>query len=79
MIAALLLAAGCARTREQSRSPAHDHTAAGASAALTRPLLSVPPAVKTEHEHLHHELEGGVGFVAEGCCAHPGAAQVVRP
>ncbi len=62
MIAALLLAAGCARTQEQRRNPSRDHRAPepDASAAPTHSLLSVPPSVRAEHEHLHHELEAAL-------------------
>jgi hypothetical protein len=60
VIAALLLAAGCARTQEQRHSPSHDHLPPEASAALAHSSLSVPPAIKIEHEHLHHELEAAL-------------------
>jgi hypothetical protein len=60
MAALLLLTAGCAKMQEKSQSPTHDHLAAGASSAAAHTLLSVPPAIKTEHEHLHHELEAAI-------------------
>jgi hypothetical protein len=62
VIAAVLLAAGCARTPEQRGSPSHDHLSAGpeASTAIAHSLLSVPSAIKAEHEHLHHELETAI-------------------
>lgn len=58
--ALLLLTAACAKVQEESQSPTHDHLAFGASGAVAHSLLSVPPAIKTEHEHLHHQLDAAI-------------------
>ena len=58
--ALLLLTAGCATTRETGQGTAHDHPAPGASGAATQSLLAVPAAIRTEHEHLHHELDAAI-------------------
>jgi len=61
LIASLLLVtAGCAKMPEKSQSPTHDHLALGASSAVAHSLLSVPPAIKAEHQHLHQELDAAI-------------------
>lgn len=55
MSALLLLFVAACSSNEATRQE-HEHT----SRALTHSELSVPLAIKTEHEHLHHELEAAV-------------------
>jgi len=57
--ALLLFTVGCAKMQEKGQSPTHDHLSPIASAA-EHSLLSVPPAIKTEHGHLHHELDAAL-------------------
>jgi hypothetical protein len=57
--AVALSAAGCASTQEaRGREPGH--VASDTPGALTESPLAVPPAIRTEHEHLHDQLEAAI-------------------
>jgi hypothetical protein len=54
----LLLLAACSSNQEATRQ--EHELSSHTSSALKHSGLSVPLAIKTEHEHLHHELEAAV-------------------
>ena len=55
----LLFVAACSSNQEVTRQE-HDELSSHTSSARKNSGLSVPPAIRVEHEHLHHELEAAV-------------------
>jgi hypothetical protein len=60
MSAVLLLFAAACSSNQQATQQVHNEPSSHTSSALKHSKLSVPPAIRAEHEHLHHELEAAV-------------------
>lgn len=55
----LLFAAACSSNQEANRQE-HDELSSHTTSALKHSRLTVPPAIRVEHEHLHHQLQAAV-------------------
>jgi hypothetical protein len=60
MFAMLMLFATACSSNQPATHQAHNEPSSFRSGGLTHSGLSVPPAIRTEHEHLHHEMEAAV-------------------
>jgi hypothetical protein len=79
MIAAALLAmAGCTNSQSLDRRE-HRHIDPHASDGLAQSRLAVPPAIKIEHEHLHHGLEAALASGGKTAAAAREVADVLLP
>ena len=60
VVLVLLSAGGCASSQAEARQRGHDHAVSGTPATASNDGLAVPAAIRTEHEHLHHQLAAAV-------------------
>lgn len=76
--ALLMLAVACAsgQSRAQERAQGESHAHAPAS---SQPALAVPASIRTEHQHLHHQLEAAVAAGGKTGEAAKAVADVLGP
>jgi hypothetical protein len=77
-IAALLFAIGSVSWQSQAKEPEHVESHAQASAP-GQPTLAVPAAIRTEHQHLHHQLEAAIAAGGKTGAAAKAVADVLGP
>jgi hypothetical protein len=76
--AALSVVVGCTSSQTLDRRE-HRHIESHASDKLARSGLGVPPAIKIEHEHLHHQLETALASGGKTGAAAREVAGVLLP
>lgn len=76
--AVALILAGCASSRDMHRHE-HGHADSHPPEGRSHSALAVPPAIKIEHEHLHHDLEAALASGGKTAAAAREVADVLLP
>jgi hypothetical protein len=78
MVALVLFGVGCASERGPVSEPKHDKPHAHARSS-PQAALAVPSSIRTEHEHLHHQLEAAIAAGGKTGAQAKAVAEVLGP